>query len=153
MPRYAPLLVSLLILLAACVLLQTADAAKPEVDTGKAKTKKDRDDALDSMSQGKPNKDAAGFYKGGDTSKRQKFAETMNQLSSNLGKLHVTRHYTWWSLSAFGIRDQIGSATCQVLCSQTRPAHYAAVAMTNIYIPKLFYTAIVLDLHFHVQAL
>jgi hypothetical protein len=103
-------------------------------NTGKAKTKKDRDDALESMKQGKPNQDAAGFYKGGSKSKRAKFAETMNQFTENLGKLRLTRHCTWWSqlLSESGTKADL--QPCMVLCSQMRPVQYAApVIVENHY--------------------
>jgi hypothetical protein len=90
MPRYTHVLALLLIVIAAYALLPAA-GAKPEDNTngnpkgtGTAKSKKDRDDALDSMNQGKPNVGAAGTTKDG-TSKRAKFARTINALSDNLG--------------------------------------------------------------------
>jgi hypothetical protein len=76
MARHACAALAFLVMLATSSLLQTANAINEKQH--EPKSKQDRDEALDTMVHEKPKKDAGGMYKGGTTSKRQKFADSMS---------------------------------------------------------------------------
>lgn len=64
MPQHTYAVFSVLIMLATYSLLQTADAQPGKSGSGGPKSKKDRDNALDAMQPGKPDKVLQGITRG-----------------------------------------------------------------------------------------